>query len=234
MQLVLHQGGPERARRDAGARRADVAIATDALDNIPEFRDVPVWQLAPHASSYRPAIRSTASAGHDRGDRELPDHHLQRRHSPAAAASDEAFTKANLTPNIVMSALDADVIKAYVELGLGVGIVAAMAFNADRDKALRMVPSEHLFEASTTASRSGAAPISATSPAASCDSACRRSRTRTCEPRRKPTRSEDRPQPGDFLALETRWHPCGRRAAMTAGRSTSNAANLPAIGGKRR
>jgi LysR family cys regulon transcriptional activator len=49
-----------------------------------------------------------------------------------------------------MSALDADVIKAYVELGLGVGIVAAMAVNPDRDNGLCVLPSEHLFEANTT------------------------------------------------------------------------------------
>jgi hypothetical protein len=47
-----------------------------------------------------------------------------------------------------MSAL-ADVIKAYVELGLGVGIVAAMAIDSARDKTLQVAPSEHLFEANT-------------------------------------------------------------------------------------
>jgi len=44
-----------------------------------------------------------------------------------------------------MSALDADVIKAYVELGLGIGIVASMAYDPARDQALRMLPSSHLF-----------------------------------------------------------------------------------------
>jgi LysR family cys regulon transcriptional activator len=66
------------------------------------------------------------------------------------ARVDEAFIKAGVTPKIAMSALDADVIKAYVELGLGVGIVAAMAVDPGRDKALHLVPSEHLFEANTT------------------------------------------------------------------------------------
>ena len=58
------------------------------------------------------------------------------------ARVDEAFAKAGITPNIAMSALDADVIKAYVELGLGVGIVAAMAVDPERDRALRMLPCE--------------------------------------------------------------------------------------------
>jgi LysR family cys regulon transcriptional activator len=66
------------------------------------------------------------------------------------ARVDEAFAKAGITPKIAMSALDADVIKAYVELGLGVGIVAAMAIDPSRDTALHLLPSEHLFEANTT------------------------------------------------------------------------------------
>jgi len=49
-----------------------------------------------------------------------------------------------------MSALDADVIKTYVELGLGVGIVASMAYQKDRDTQLRIIKSDHLFGTNTT------------------------------------------------------------------------------------
>jgi hypothetical protein len=66
------------------------------------------------------------------------------------ARIDETFAKAGLTPDIVMSALDADVIKAYVELGLGVGIVASMAYDPNRDQGLRMLASSHLFEENVT------------------------------------------------------------------------------------
>ena len=48
---------------------------------------------------------------------------------------DRTFAKAGLAPDIVMSAMDTDVLKAYVELGLGVGIIAAMAFDPKRDSA---------------------------------------------------------------------------------------------------
>jgi LysR family cys regulon transcriptional activator len=51
---------------------------------------------------------------------------------------------------VVLTALDADVIKTYVELGLGVGIMAAMAFNAKRDRGLQALDASHLFESSTT------------------------------------------------------------------------------------
>jgi LysR family cys regulon transcriptional activator len=58
---------------------------------------------------------------------------------------DSVFAKAGLVPDIVLSAIDADVIKTYVELGLGIGIVAAMAFDARRDAGLTLIPAEHLF-----------------------------------------------------------------------------------------
>ena len=149
VQLVLHQGGPSELVAMLMAGDADVAIATDALDNIPEFATFPYYSW--HHTVIVPA-------GHPLdGKRQATIEEIAE--FPIITYSegftgrgrvDEAFANAKLSPNIVMSALDADVIKAYVELGLGIGIVAAMAFNADRDKALRMVPSEHLFEASTT------------------------------------------------------------------------------------
>src|SRR5262249_57264803 len=59
---------------------------------------------------------------------------------------DRAFARAGLTPDIVVSAMDTDVLKAYVELGLGVGIIAAMAFNAKRDAGLRLIDASHLLD----------------------------------------------------------------------------------------
>ena len=66
------------------------------------------------------------------------------------ARIDATFARAGLLPDIVMSALDADVIKTYVELGLGAGIIASVAFDPVRDSGLRLLDSEHLFEANTT------------------------------------------------------------------------------------
>jgi LysR family cys regulon transcriptional activator len=62
----------------------------------------------------------------------------------------QAFEARGLAPNVVLTALDADVIKTYVELGLGIGIVAQMAFDPNRDKHLRSIDAGHLFESSTT------------------------------------------------------------------------------------
>ena len=61
-----------------------------------------------------------------------------------------AFETANIQPNIALTAIDADVIKTYVELGLGIGILAKMAFIPERDKRLRIMDAGHLFKPSTT------------------------------------------------------------------------------------
>src|SRR5258705_173220 len=72
---------------------------------------------------------------------------------------DEAFRAQGLAPNVVLSAVDSDVIKTYVELGLGIGIIAAMAFDGKRDRHLRALEAGHLFGTMTTrvAVRRGAA-----------------------------------------------------------------------------
>jgi LysR family transcriptional regulator, cys regulon transcriptional activator len=58
---------------------------------------------------------------------------------------DEAFTKADLTANLILTAVDSDVIKTYVAMGLGVGIIAGSAFDAERDKGLVPIEAGHLF-----------------------------------------------------------------------------------------
>jgi LysR family cys regulon transcriptional activator len=61
-----------------------------------------------------------------------------------------AFEQKGLTPNVVLTAIDSDVIKTYVALGLGVGVLASMAFDGAEDKALRAIDAAHLFEPSAT------------------------------------------------------------------------------------
>src|SRR5690606_33264913 len=63
---------------------------------------------------------------------------------------DKAFHDAGLSPDVVMSAMDTDVLKTYVALGLGVGIIASMAFDAKRDQPLRLLPAGDLFPPNTT------------------------------------------------------------------------------------
>ena len=63
---------------------------------------------------------------------------------------DAAFAARGLAVDVVLSAIDADLIKTYVELGLGIGIIAAMAFDAKRDQQLRVIDCAHLFRSNTT------------------------------------------------------------------------------------
>ena len=62
----------------------------------------------------------------------------------------EAFTGRGLRPNVILTAIDSDVIKTYVAMGLGIGILARMAYDAAVDKDLGMLDAAHLFESSTT------------------------------------------------------------------------------------
>ena len=63
---------------------------------------------------------------------------------------DEAFLDAGLKPNIVFTATDTDVIKTYVRLGLGIGIIATMAYDAEQDSDLTVIDASHLFRPSVT------------------------------------------------------------------------------------
>lgn len=147
--LVMHQSGPAEIVALLMSGRADIAIATEALDNYPEFATFPYyqWHHAVVVPNGHPLL--------DRGTvtiEKLAEFPIITYSEGFTGRSrvDEAFAKAGVTPNIAVAALDADVIKAYVELGVGVGIVAAMAVDAERDRTLRALPSEHLFKANTT------------------------------------------------------------------------------------
>lgn len=63
---------------------------------------------------------------------------------------DEAFHEAGIQPEVVLTAMDADVIKTYVELGMGVGIVASIAVDPERDQHLRTLDARHLFRINVT------------------------------------------------------------------------------------
>ena len=147
--LVLHQGSPAEIVALLQSGEADIGIATEALDAVPQFATFPFydWHHAvvvpeTHALAALPELTLEA----------LAEHPLITYHEgyTGRARIDATFAGAGLTPDIVMSALDADVIKTYVQVGLGVGILAAMAFEPARDQGLRLLPASHLFCANTT------------------------------------------------------------------------------------
>ena len=132
---------------DAG--EADIGIATESLDDVASLASFPFYEWR-HAVIV-PRGHPLASA-RTLSLEELARHPLITYHDgyTGRARIDQTFAAAGLSPDIVLTALDSDVIKTYVELGLGVGILAKMAFDAKRDVMLRAIDASHLFESSTT------------------------------------------------------------------------------------
>ena len=154
--LVLHQGSPREIAELLVAGEADLAIATETLDQTPEVVTFPAysWHHALIVPDGHPLAGQLPLRLED-----IAEHPIVTYHEGFTGRGqiDLSFAKAGLVPDIVLSAIDADVIKTYVELGLGIGIVAAMAFDPRKDAGLALLPAEHLFPTQTTkiAIRSG-------------------------------------------------------------------------------
>lgn len=147
--LVLHQGSPAEIVALLQSGEADIGIATEALQTQEQFVTFPFYEWR-HAVVV-PQGHALACAG-ALSLEQLAEHPLITYHEgyTGRARIDASFAAASLSPDIVMSALDADVIKTYVQVGLGVGIVAAMAFEPQRDQGLQLLDASALFQANTT------------------------------------------------------------------------------------
>jgi LysR family cys regulon transcriptional activator len=149
IKLTIRQGNPTQISKLVTSGEADIAIATEAIEFFHELVMLPCYQW--NRCIITPPEHPLLS---------LPEISLEAIVKYPIITYDFAFTgrsKINqafeargLVPNVVLTALDADVIKTYVELGLGIGIVAQMAFDPSRDKHLRSIDAGHLFESSTT------------------------------------------------------------------------------------
>ena len=148
--LLLHQAGPTEIVALLQSGEADIGIATEALDGHPSFATFPFYEWTHDVVV--PAGHPLADAAPPLTLERLAEQPLISYHPGYTGRGqiDAAFAAAGLLPDWVMSALDADVIKTYVEIGLGVGIVAAMAFDAARDSGLRRIAAGHLFGPNTT------------------------------------------------------------------------------------
>ena len=149
VRLVLHQGNPTQICEMVLAGEADLAIATESIAEYPELVSLPCYQwnrcvVVPPGHPLLKARPLTLEAI-ARFPVVTYDFAFAGR-----SAINKAFEKRGLEPNIVLTALDSDVIKTYVELGLGVGIMATMGFDAKRDRGLQALDAGHLFESSTT------------------------------------------------------------------------------------
>jgi LysR family transcriptional regulator, cys regulon transcriptional activator len=151
--LMLHQGSPTEIASMLSGGEADIGICTETLRNIASLIAFPFysWQHGVIVPKGHPLDRGVAKA-EPLTLEALAEWPIITYHEgfTGRGTIDRAFAAAGLTPDIVMSAMDTDVLKAYVELGLGVGIIAATAYSAKRDAPLRLIDTRHLFEANTT------------------------------------------------------------------------------------
>lgn len=147
--LQLHQGTPVQIAELAALGTVDFAIATEALDQFSDLIMMPCYRwnrvvLLPREHPLAPVERLTLA--------DLARYPLVTYVSGFTGRSrlDDAFDKEQLVPRVVFTAADADVIKTYVRLGMGVGIVASMAYDQAKDQDLVCKDASHLFDYSVT------------------------------------------------------------------------------------
>ena len=148
--LRLHQGSPKQVAEMLLSGEADIGVATEALAEyeglvaLPSYRWTHVVVVTKgHALAVEPGALSLERLARWPLITYEPGY-TGRTHI------DEAFRRRGLELNIVLSAMDADVIKTYVELGMGVGIIASMAFDEHRDAGLQAIDARHLFASNMT------------------------------------------------------------------------------------
>ena len=129
--------------------RADLGIATESLSDVAELMSLPcyTWHHCLVTPLDHPLLNQGSISLFDIGRYPIITYDTA---FAGRSKINRAFEQRGVTPNIILSALDADVIKAYVALGLGIGIVAKMAFEPARDTELRMIEIDDLFPLNTT------------------------------------------------------------------------------------
>lgn len=150
--LRMHQGSPKQIAEMLLRGEADIGVATEALASYPDLVALPCYQwthmvIVPRGHALDKAAKRGSLTLAQLAKVPLITYepgYTGRSHI------DAAFLKAGLQPNIVLEAMDADVIKTYVELGMGVGIVAAIAVDDSRDTTLRAIDARHLFAPNLT------------------------------------------------------------------------------------
>jgi LysR family cys regulon transcriptional activator len=149
VRLLLHQGNPVQVAEQTQRADVDVGIATEAIADYPGLVSLPcyTWNRCVLVPKGHPLakVRPLTLEALARYPIVTYDFSFTGRSQINAA-----FAAKGIEPNVVLTALDSDVIKTYVELGFGVGIVAQMAHDPARDTQFDKLDAAHLFPASTT------------------------------------------------------------------------------------
>ncbi len=147
--LHMHQGNPTQIAQLAASGVADIAIATEGIDLYEDLVVIPCyeWNHCVVAPPGLPILKEEPLTLEKIAEYPIVTYDFS---FAGRTKINEAFESKGLRPNVVLTALDADVIKTYVELGLGIGLMARMAYDTERDSNLRMIDASHLFEPCTT------------------------------------------------------------------------------------
>ncbi len=143
--ISLHQGSPSQVAQMLLNDTADIGIATESLSQFDNLMTLPCYEW--HHALVMPSNHPLAALERIRLE-DLVDHPIVTYHSAYTGRSriDAAFANRALKPNVVLDAIDSDVIQTYVALGMGVGIVAEMAINKNTlSPELVSRPAGHLF-----------------------------------------------------------------------------------------
>ncbi|TRW50036.1 HTH-type transcriptional regulator CysB [Aliidiomarina halalkaliphila] len=147
--LHMHQGGPQQISEAAAKGQADFAIATEALHLYQDLIMLPCyhWNRSILVPPNHPLTKLDEVTIQDVARYPLVTYVYG---FTGRSRLDQAFNDAGLKPQIVFTATDADVIKTYVRMGLGIGVVATMAYEKPKDSDLVAIDAAHLFRPSTT------------------------------------------------------------------------------------
>jgi len=142
--ISLHQGAPDQVARMVMDETAEIGIATESLSDYPELITLPCyeWEHVLVLPKDHPLASVAELQLSDLAREPIITYHPS---FTGRTRIDKAFAAQHLTPRIALEAIDSDVIKTYVRLGMGVGIVAEMAVRDITDEDLLVRPAGHLF-----------------------------------------------------------------------------------------
>lgn len=149
VRLGLQQGNPTQICEAVDTGEADLAIGTEAMRPFPSLAMLPCFPIARSvmAKKGHPILKVKTLTLQEIAKYPIIAH--DRARSGRWKVMD-AFRKQGIEPNVIFGAVDADVCKTYVELGLGIAILATVAVDPKHDAELKARDASHLFESSTT------------------------------------------------------------------------------------
>ncbi|MBY0268609.1 MAG: LysR family transcriptional regulator [Burkholderiales bacterium] len=146
--IQMRESAAPRIMQLLAAGEVDIGVATEPVDQLPGITRMPCYRIsnsliAPPGHPLLKHRRVTLQQ-----IQQYPLITYDERHHLGRVVR-ERFKREGLEPNIVISIIDDDVMKAYVEAGFGIAVLPSVAYSSSKDKLLRAISVDHLFEAGT-------------------------------------------------------------------------------------